>query len=57
MRCVGRRSCVSTLDETDGWSSQVESMRHVHLHVISSDMLSPKLKNKKCVPSVDARCI
>lgn len=22
--------------------------RHVHLHVISSDMISPKLKNKKC---------
>ena len=24
---------------------------HVHLHVISSDMISPKLKNKKCVCS------
>jgi hypothetical protein len=24
-------------------------MRHVHLHVISTDFLSPKLKNKKCV--------
>lgn len=26
---------------------QVESMRHVHLHVISTDFVSPKLKNKK----------
>ncbi|GAA5857930.1 hypothetical protein JCM1840_000972 [Sporobolomyces johnsonii] len=38
----------------EGWTWDVrigfhanESMRHVHLHVISSDMLSPKLKNKK----------
>ena len=29
--------------------AQVESMRHVHLHVISTDFLSPKLKNKKYV--------
>ncbi|KDE08898.1 hypothetical protein MVLG_00994 [Microbotryum lychnidis-dioicae p1A1 Lamole] len=27
-----------------------ESMRHVHLHVISSDLISPKLKNKKTRP-------
>ncbi|SGY23964.1 BQ5605_C019g08999 [Microbotryum silenes-dioicae] len=26
-----------------------ESMRHVHLHVISSDLISPKLKNKNFV--------
>ncbi|GAA5819978.1 hypothetical protein JCM11251_005433 [Rhodosporidiobolus azoricus] len=25
----------------------VESMKHVHLHVISTDLISPKLKNKK----------
>ncbi|KAK4335292.1 HIT-like domain-containing protein [Rhodotorula toruloides] len=42
------------MEKEEGWSwdvrvgfHAVESMRHVHLHVISSDMLSPKLKNKK----------
>ncbi len=40
--------------KTEGWAWPVqvgfhanESMRHVHLHVISSDLISPKLKNKK----------
>ncbi|SCV71929.1 BQ2448_4623 [Microbotryum intermedium] len=38
----------------EGWKWPVqigfharESMKHVHLHVISSDLISPKLKNKK----------
>ncbi|BGP24857.1 forkhead-associated domain histidine triad-like protein [Rhodotorula toruloides] len=42
------------MEKEEGWSwdvrigfHAVESMRHVHLHVISSDMISPKLKNKK----------
>lgn len=42
------------MEKEYGWSwgvqtgfHAVESMRHVHLHVISSDFLSPKLKNKK----------
>ncbi|KAL8281116.1 hypothetical protein RQP46_006474 [Phenoliferia psychrophenolica] len=40
--------------KTEGWVWGVqvgfhasESMRHVHLHIISSDLISPKLKNKK----------
>ncbi|GAA5869743.1 hypothetical protein JCM3774_003838 [Rhodotorula dairenensis] len=42
------------MEKEYGWSwgvqagfHAVESMRHVHLHVISTDFLSPKLKNKK----------
>ncbi|GJN90591.1 hypothetical protein Rhopal_003603-T1 [Rhodotorula paludigena] len=42
------------MHKSEGWTwdvrmgfHAVESMRHVHLHVISSDMISPKLKNKK----------
>ncbi|GAA6051711.1 hypothetical protein JCM3770_002695 [Rhodotorula araucariae] len=42
------------MEKSEGWSWEVrmgfhavESMRHVHLHVISSDMISPKLKQKK----------
>ncbi|BGP16410.1 hypothetical protein JCM10213_004034 [Rhodosporidiobolus nylandii] len=38
----------------EGWAWDVqvgfhaaESMKHVHLHVISGDLISPKLKNKK----------
>lgn len=51
------RAQVSIEDEmrkNEGWTwpTQVgfhasESMRHVHLHVISTDFISPKLKNKK----------
>lgn len=40
--------------KSEGWAWPVhvgfhanESMRTVHLHVISSDLISPKLKNKK----------
>lgn len=40
--------------KTDGFAWPVhvgfhanESMRHVHCHVISSDLISPKLQNKK----------
>ncbi|GAA6007033.1 hypothetical protein JCM10207_009177 [Rhodosporidiobolus poonsookiae] len=42
------------MQKEEGWTwgvqigfHAVESMRHVHLHVISSDLISPKLKNKK----------
>ncbi|GAA5983080.1 hypothetical protein JCM10908_000149 [Rhodotorula pacifica] len=42
------------MEKEYGWSwgvqagfHAVESMRHVHLHVISTDFISPKLKNKK----------
>ncbi|GAA5958784.1 hypothetical protein JCM8115_000352 [Rhodotorula mucilaginosa] len=42
------------MEKEYGWSwgvqagfHAVESMRHVHVHVISTDFLSPKLKNKK----------
>lgn len=47
----------SEMLEKFGWTWMVqvgfhasESMRHVHLHVISSDLISPKLKNKKYTP-------
>ena len=54
---LSRRKCRDSSRETTSQRSlkrrspppQVESMRHVHLHVISTDFLSPKLKNKKCV--------
>ncbi|GAA5886069.1 hypothetical protein JCM6882_004252 [Rhodosporidiobolus microsporus] len=42
------------MQKEEGWEwdvqvgfHAVESMKHVHLHVISSDLISPKLKNKK----------
>ncbi|POY75221.1 hypothetical protein BMF94_1853 [Rhodotorula taiwanensis] len=35
------------MEKEEGFAWDVESMRHVHLHVISTDFVSPKLKNKK----------